>query len=192
MNIILYGGSFDPIHIGHAFVANEVYHHFQPDKFIFMPAGQSPHKQTGPNASDQDRAAMIQQSIDYLQFGEIDTFEMEQSGKSYTYHTVLYLKEKYEDCTLKILIGYDQYEAIDKWYNIEAIKSLATFIVVNRSRDELNLKAPFIPFTLPRMDVSSTDIRQRLAFNQSVKCLLLNDVEQYIREEHLYEEEKSN
>lgn len=192
MEIILYGGSFDPIHIGHAFVANEVFQQFKPDKFIFMPAGQSPHKNSKPNVSDEHRLHMIQQTIDYLQFGEIDTFEIEQAGKSYTYHTVLYLKEKYKNCKLKILIGYDQYEVIDKWYNLEAITSLASFIVVNRSRDELTLREPFIPFTLPRMDVSATDIRMRIHNGQSVKCLLLADVEQYIREEHLYEEEKSD
>lgn len=192
MEIILYGGSFDPIHIGHAFVANEVYQQFRPDKFIFMPAGQSPHKTSRPNVSDQHRLNMIEQTIDYLQFGEIDTFELEQSGKSYTYQTVLYLKEKYKSCTLKILIGYDQYEVIDKWYNLEAIASLASFIVVNRSRDELNLREPFIPFTLPRMDVSATDIRRRMLNGQSVKCLLLDEVEKYIREEHLYEEKKSD
>ena len=192
MEIILYGGSFDPIHIGHAFVANEVFQQFKPDKFIFMPAGQSPHKNSKPNVSDEHRLHMIQQTIDYLQFGEIDTFEIEQAGKSYTYHTVLYLKEKYKNCKLKILIGYDQYEVIDKWYNLEAITSLASFIVVNRSRDELTLREPFIPFTLPRMDVSATDIRMRIHNGQSVKCLLLAGVEQYIREEHLYEEKKSD
>lgn len=191
MNIIVYGGSFDPIHMGHLTVANEVYQHIQPDLFLFIPTGQSPLKDRGARASVDARVTMLNMAIDFLGFGEVERYELEREGKSYTYHTMLYLKEKYPDANVSMIIGTDQYEALDQWYEIEKLKSMITFIVVNRDVDTQMLPEPFQAFQIPRMDISSTMIRERIANNITIRCFVLDTIERFIRKEHLYEAKES-
>lgn len=191
MNIIVYGGSFDPIHMGHLTVANEVYQHIQPDLFLFIPTGQSPLKDRGARASVDARVTMLNMAIDFLGFGEVERYELEREGKSYTYHTMLYLKEKYPDANVSMIIGTDQYEALDQWYEIEKLKSMITFIVVNRDVDTQMLPEPFQAFQIPRMDISSTMIRERIVNNITIRCFVLDTIERFIRKEHLYEAKES-
>lgn len=191
MNIVVYGGSFDPIHIGHLTVANEIYHHFNPDLFLFIPTGHSPLKTSTPRAPVAQRIAMLNEAIKYLGFGQIETFEIENSGKSYTYHTMKYLLSKYIDANISIVIGTDQYDALNKWYEIEKLKTMVNFIVVNRNTEVQDLSYPFQSFNVPRIDISSTMIRKRIATGKTIKCFVLESIERLIRKEHLYETEES-
>lgn len=192
MNIVVYGGSFDPVHLGHLTVANEVYHQLQPDLFLFIPAGHSPLKTSHANASSASRVEMLHQATDYLGFGSVESYEIEHAGKSYTYHTMCYLKEKYPEAEISLIIGTDQYNALDKWYEIDKLKSMVTFIVVNRETAAMKLNPPFQSITIPRMDISSTMIRERIARDETIKCLVIDTIERFIRKEHLYETKKSN
>ncbi|WP_414055072.1 nicotinate (nicotinamide) nucleotide adenylyltransferase [Macrococcus equi] len=191
MKIIVYGGSFDPIHIGHLTVANEVYHYEQPDLFLFIPTGHSPLKSSGAVVSDDARVKMLNMAIEYLGFGQIDSFELERSGKSYTYHTICNLKEKYPGALIKVIIGTDQYRSINQWYEIEQLTKLVQFIVVNREVEQQTLPVPFQVFTIPRIDISSTMIRKRCAEQQSIRCFVISPIECFIRKEHLYEAKES-
>ncbi|WP_414049852.1 nicotinate (nicotinamide) nucleotide adenylyltransferase [Macrococcus animalis] len=191
MNIVVYGGSFDPIHMGHLTVANEVYQHIQPDLFLFIPTGQSPLKDRGARVSDDARVIMLNMAIDFLGFGEVERYELEREGKSYTYHTMLYLKVKYPDANISMIIGTDQYEALDQWFEIEKLKSMITFIVVNRDVDTQNLPAPFQAFHIPRMDISSTMIRERITHGKTIRCFVIDTIERFIRKERLYEAKES-
>ncbi|MCU7557191.1 nicotinate-nucleotide adenylyltransferase [Macrococcus capreoli] len=191
MKIIVYGGSFDPIHIGHLTVANEVYEQERPDLFLFIPTGHSPLKQTGARASDEARVEMLKLAIHYLGFGSVYTVEMEREGKSYTYHTMRYLQDKYPHAELSIVIGTDQYMSLNQWFEVEKLKSMVRFIVVNRDVEMLDLPSPFQPFQIPRMDISSTMIRERIANHKTIRCFVIDTIERFIRKEHLYETKES-
>lgn len=191
MKIIAYGGSFDPVHIGHLTVANEVFHQEQPDIFLFIPTGLSPLKKSGAHTTNNARISMLKLAIDYLGFGEIDTVEMHREGKSYTYDTIRYLQDKYPGADISIIIGTDQYISIAQWYEIEKLKEMIRFIVVNRDVDTQDLPEPFQAFIIPRMDISSTMIRNRMAQNKTIRCFVIDTIERLIRKEHLYETEES-
>lgn len=191
MKIIVYGGSFDPVHIGHLTVANEVFHQEQPDIFLFIPIGHSPLKKSGAHTTNNARISMLKLAIDYLGFGEIDTVEMHREGKSYTYDTMRYLQDKYPGADISIIIGTDQYISIAQWYEIEKLKEMVRFIVVNRDVDTQDLPEPFQAFIIPRMDISSTMIRNRMAQNKTIRCFVIDTIERLIRKEHLYETEES-
>jgi len=191
MKIIVYGGSFDPIHIGHLTVANEVFHSEQPDLFLFIPTGHSPLKKSGAHTSNDVRILMLNLAIDYLGFGAIDTVELHREGKSYTYDTMRYLHDKYPDAEISIIIGTDQYLSIAQWYEIEKLKKMVQFIVVNRDVDMQELPEPFQAFNIPRMDISSTMIRHRIAQRKTIRCFVIETLERLIRKEHLYEAEES-
>ncbi|MCH4984157.1 nicotinate (nicotinamide) nucleotide adenylyltransferase [Macrococcoides goetzii] len=191
MKIIVYGGSFDPVHIGHLTVANEVFHQEQPDMLLFIPTGHSPLKKSGAHTSNNARISMLKLAIDYLGFGEIDTVEMHRKGKSYTYDTMRYLQDKYPGADISVIIGTDQYISIAQWYEIEKLKEMVRFIVVNRDIDTQELPEPFIAFNIPRMDISSTMIRNRIAQRKTIRCFVIDTIERLIRKEHLYEAEES-
>ena len=134
---------------------------------------------------------MLKLAIDYLGFGEIDTVEMHREGKSYTYDTMRYLQDKYPGADISIIIGTDQYISIAQWYEIEKLKEMVRFIVVNRDVDTQDLPEPFQAFIIPRMDISSTMIRNRMAQNKTIRCFVIDTIERLIRKEHLYETEES-
>ncbi|ULG71152.1 nicotinate-nucleotide adenylyltransferase [Macrococcus brunensis] len=187
--IILYGGTFDPLHVGHLVVANEVYDAFRPDRFIFMPAAQSPLKSRHAVATDKERVKMLELGIAELGFGEVSTFELERKGQSYTYDTVKYLFET--DPDIYVVIGSDQYEQLNNWYRIDELHQMCRFLIVNRSVEYQQVEQA-MSFHIPRIDVSSTEIRTRLAAGKTVKFWLTEDIETYVRKERIYEEEKSD
>lgn len=188
--MILYGGSFDPIHIGHMIVANEVYEAFQPDRFIFIPARQSPLKSRRTVATDQQRLTMLETATSVLGFGEVSSMEINRSGDSYTYDTVLQLSR--ENDNIAVIIGTDQWLQLDKWYRIDELKQLCRFIVVNRETEFNEVSGDDISFQIPRIDVSSTEIRRRLNEGETVKFWLDSDVHAFIRKEKIYEKKESN
>lgn len=188
--IVLYGGTFDPVHIGHMIVANEIYHHFRPDRFIWMPARQNPLKENYALATDDERLAMLNIAVDILGFGEVSDIEINRPGRSYTYDTVKELS--LEDDDIRIIIGTDQYVQLDKWFNIEGIQQLGRFIVINRDTDQLTDDEQVDSFFVPRIDISSTLIRERLKEAASVKLWLHEKIERFVKERKIYEKEKGN
>ncbi|SUM58612.1 nicotinate-nucleotide adenylyltransferase [Staphylococcus epidermidis] len=97
-----------------------------------------------------------------------------------------HLKEIYHNAQLYFIIGTDQYNQLDKWYKINELKKLVTFIVVNRETDNQNVSKEMISIKIPRIDISSTMIRNRVRMNQSIKVLVPKRVENYIKEEGFY------
>ncbi|TDM04400.1 nicotinate-nucleotide adenylyltransferase [Macrococcus carouselicus] len=187
--IMLYGGTFDPLHIGHMIVANEVNAAFSPDRFIFMPAAQSPLKSRQAVATDKQRIQMVRMGIAELGFGEVSTYELERKGNSFTYDTVRYLSS--QDSDIYVIIGTDQYDQLSNWYRIDELREMCQFVVVNREVEYNQVDSEIINFHIPRIDVSSTEIRTRLADHQTVKFWLNREIEIYVRKENIYEKEKS-
>lgn len=189
--IVLYGGQFNPIHTAHMIVASEVFHELQPDEFYFLPSFMSPLKKHNNFIDVQHRLTMIQMIIDELGFGDICDDEIKRGGQSYTYDTIKAFKEQHKDSELYFVIGTDQYNQLEKWYQIEYLKEMVTFVVVNRDKNSQNVENAMIAIQIPRVDISSTMIRQRVSEGKSIQVLVPKSVENYIKGEGLYEHKKS-
>lgn len=186
MKIGIFGGTFDPIHIGHIISVFEVKISFGLDKVIFIPARQSPHKETMPTGNTE-RLDMIHKAIARFECFSLDTFELNRDGKSFTYDTAKYLRDKYPHDELYFLMGTDQYETFDKWYKHDELISMMNFIVMMRHSDDMEISAPFIRADQLVVEVSSTLVRKRIKEGLPYKHFLNEDVYEYIKENALYE-----
>lgn len=186
-SIVIYGGQFNPIHLGHMIVASEVYAHIKPAKFYFIPSFMSPLKSHNDYLDASLRTKMIKLAIEDLGFGEICYDEIERQGQSYTYDTIMEIKKNHPLSKLYVVIGTDQYEQLNKWYKIDELKLYITFIIVNRDTSTQEVASDMVALNIPRVDINSTMIRNRVKDNQSIKMLVSNSVERFIRGEGLYE-----
>lgn len=186
MKTAIFGGTFDPVHIGHIHAVIEARMVLGLDRIIFIPARQSPLKSNSPT-EDEHRLNMLHRAIRDYDFIEIDTFELEQEGVSYTYDTALYLTGKFPEDELYFLMGMDQYINFEKWHHKDELLDLMTFAVMTRTGDEEMVAEPFIRLNQPVVEVSSTIIRERIARGEIVRHQLNNVVYEYIKEHGLYE-----
>lgn len=184
--IVLYGGQFNPIHTAHMIVASEVYHTLKPDLFYFLPSYMAPLKEHDEFLHSSHRIHMIELVIEELGFGEICTAELERKGQSYTYETMMEFKRIHTNDDIFFVIGMDQYKQLDKWYNIEHLKEILTFVIVNRDIDFQEVDEDMISIKIPRVDISSTMIRKRIKNNDNIQVLVPKKVENYIKEEGFY------
>ncbi|GEP84038.1 putative nicotinate-nucleotide adenylyltransferase [Staphylococcus piscifermentans] len=187
-SIVLYGGQFNPIHTAHAVVASEVYHTLRPDRFLFLPSYMSPLKTHDSQLNTQHRINMLELAASDLGFGEICLAEIDRKGESYTFDTIRALKDEWGDAVIYFVIGTDQYDQLDKWYQIDALKELVTFVVVNRGKEKQEVEAGMLEVQIPRIDISSSMIRARIKHQQPIEVLVPKQVEAYIKRERLYED----
>lgn len=196
-NIGIYGGTFNPIHIGHMIAAQEVLSKLNLDKIVFMPAGNPPHKTCRDMASQKERYDMVRLAIESNPCFEISDMEIKRQGKTYTYDTLVMLREQYPDVHIVFIIGYDSLTEMDGWKNVEKLFGLCEFVVVTRENtveevmNEINDKhtkygahIKYVP--IPDIEVSSTMIRKRAGKKYSIKYLVNEMVENYIIEKGLY------
>ena len=184
--IVLYGGQFNPIHTAHMVVASEVFHELQPDEFYFLPSYMAPLKDHEDFLDASYRMKMIEFVIEELGFGKICTSELDRKGQSYTFDTLSEIKRNNPKDEFYFVIGTDQYEQLDKWFKIDELKKLITFVIVNRESDYQSVETGMISVKIPRIDISSTMIRDRVKNHKSIQALVPNKVEDYIEEEGLY------
>lgn len=133
------------------------------------------------------RIKMIQLAIEELGFGEICQIELERKGQSYTYET---LKDIVNNEKMRISISLLEridYKQLDKWYKIEKLKQLITFVIVNRDVNYQEVDESMISVNIPRMDISSSLIRNRVKNKQPINILVPRSIHDYIREEGFYE-----
>lgn len=185
--IVLYGGQFNPIHTAHMLVANEVYHQLQPDKFYFLPSFMAPLKTHDEYLDAKYRIKMINLAINELGFGEICDIELNRGGQSYTYDTIKDFAKNEKNAKIYFIIGTDQYKQLDKWYEIDKLKKLITFVVVNRDVNYQEIEDSMMAIQIPRMDISSSLIRNRVKNKQPINILVPPSIHDYIREEGFYE-----
>jgi nicotinate-nucleotide adenylyltransferase len=199
--IILFGGTFDPIHKGHTEVALCAAKKLNASKIILIPARRSPHKSNQPVAGDTDRIAMMQLAIaDYKNF-EISNVELNRAEPSYTIDTIRQLREKLgENCEFYWLIGADMLPTLPLWHQINDLLEECNICVMNRGgydkpdfeslRGKLNpkhinnLKKNMIE--TPFMEISSTEIRQRVVDEKDISEFLHPAVVDYIKRRKLY------
>lgn len=186
----VFGGTFDPVHIGHIISVLEVKLKFGLDRVIFIPARQSPHKILKPS-DDDDRVEMLRKATAGYEGFELDTVELQREGRSFTYDTAVYLKEKYPEDELYFLMGTDQYESFERWYRYEDLLEMMKFIVMMRHSDDINIARPFIRAEQLVVEISSTLIRARIGQGLPYRHFLDASVYEYIKENALYETQSS-
>lgn len=198
--IALFGGTFDPIHLGHLILAETAFEKLKLDQLIFIPAKISPYKKAlPPAASSEDRVAMLELAIAGRNNWSVDVRELFREGPSFTIDTVREIQEEHSEAKLFLFIGEDQLPRLSGWKEIEELKKLVSFVVLSRtglSKDLMSDAAMcnynFFENTLDRcIDISSTDIRERLAKNKKVDYLLPQTTHDYIKTHHLYEKSDS-
>jgi nicotinate-nucleotide adenylyltransferase len=189
-SIALYGGSFDPVHKAHLELARTALENCDLESVIFVPAAQSPLKNSAALAEDSDRVEMLRLATTGEPRFEVDTCEIERGGTSYTVDTVKAYRAAHEGCRLHWIIGADQFELLPQWRCIEEIASMITFIVLRRPGHSIVESAVkglrFVTIDAPLMPYSSTKIRASIAQGRSVVDLLPPAVEAFISSRGLY------
>lgn len=188
----VYGGTFNPIHIAHLIAAEAVYEALNLDEVWFMPARIPPHKQDQRLAASEHRLRMLQLALEPYQEFKVCTYELEQSTISYTFDTMKALVQKYADHQFNFIIGADMVAYLSKWYRYEELLAMVPFVAVQRPQHPIASELPWLRHihmvNMPQIDISSTEIRQRCKNNRSIRFLVPNGVDTYIKEHQLYVE----
>lgn len=191
------GGTFDPIHLGHLVVANEVLNIYKLDEIIFVPAGNPPHK-IGMRASSFDRYFMTTLATMSNNKFTVSDIEIKKADKSYTLNTLKELHNIYTDTEFYFITGTDAVIDLPNWHEPKELLKLCKFVAVSRpglSKESVEIKIKEIRNELqghielldvPMLQISSTDIRKRFKNEISAKYLLPEFVEQYIIKNNLY------
>ena len=184
MNICIFPGTFNPIHIAHIKMALFALEKYNFDKIIFIPSYIPPHKQIDANLA-QHRYNMVKLVVSTNSKFDISDIEYQSENKSYTYTTVNKIKEKYKiDGRLNIIIGTDAFINVKTWYKADELKNLVHFIVFPRGNDCI-IEEDFIEYSyelvnMRKLDISSTELRKEY------KGKTLKEVEEYIKNNELY------
>lgn len=182
----LFGGTFNPPHIGHLIMANEVCVALGLSEVRFMPNAKAPHKEVSQSATNEQRLKMVELAIEGVPYFKVETFELERGGISYTYDTMKALCEREPDVTFYFIIGGDMIDSLHTWYRIDELVELIHFVGVKRPGFEAKTDYNVQMVEAPEINLSSTFIRNRLQQQGSLKYLLPETVERYIRKEGLY------
>nr|WP_226680156.1 nicotinate-nucleotide adenylyltransferase [Sutcliffiella horikoshii] len=181
------GGTFDPPHVGHLLIANDVRQKLSLDEIWFMPNHIPPHKQNKSITPTPIRVKMIEAAVASNSSFRVETIELQREGPSYTYDTMLLLAEKYPDTSFYFIIGADMVEYLPKWHNIEKLLEIITFVGVKRPGYTFSTEYPVIEVETPQVDISSTLIRKRVQEGWTSQYLVPNQVKEIIEEKRLYE-----
>jgi len=188
----IFGGTFNPIHIAHLIVAENVREQAELDKILFIPAPNPPHKESSWLIDTELRIKMAKLAVSANPYFEVSDIEVELSKntRSYTVNTLMALGKMYQ-AELYLIIGMDQLLELHIWKDPGKIIEMSKVIVINRPgflaenvhpdyRDKVTfLKTPYI-------GISSTDIRNKIKENRSIKYLVPEAVEKFIKENKLY------
>jgi len=180
------GGTFDPPHLGHLLIAEQVKEALSLDEVWFIPTNEPPHK-TNAMTPSKHRVIMLQKAIQGNDDFHIKTIELERAGKSYTIDTIKQLKRRYENVQFHFIIGADMVNYLDRWYQIDELIKHVQFVGVERPGYVCETSHPVTIVDIPLIDISSTDIRRRLKTNASIRYLTPSSVQQYIKEMNLYD-----
>ncbi|MCH5210387.1 MAG: nicotinate-nucleotide adenylyltransferase [Oscillospiraceae bacterium] len=194
MNIGIMGGTFDPIHSAHLLIAEMAREEFNLHRVVFMTGGNPPHK-TDITPSSM-RFQMTRLAISDNPYFADDDYETKKTEKSYTVRTLEYLKDKYPEDELFFIIGEDSLKDFPMWYKPEEILKMCTLLVFPRTShsaladtlNEMRIKYGdnILPINAPIMEISSTEIRDRIGKGKTVKYMLPDKVIEYIKENNLY------
>lgn len=183
--VALFGGSFDPIHHGHLVLARDAVEQLNLDLVLFIPAARSPHKPDSQPAPARVRGEMVEAAIAGEAGFEFDDRELYREGLSFTIDTVVAVRTRFPLASLFYLIGDDNLAKLHTWRRIEEVRALVQFVVFGRGEDCAAHGFPSLP---RRLDISATEIRQRVAQGASIRYLVPDPVRAIIERDQLYQE----
>lgn len=186
MRIGIMGGTFNPVHLGHLNMAEQVRKKLDLDEIWFIPNNIPPHKQMDSNITTKDRLAMLSLATRSNPHFRIMLLEILRGGVSYTVDTLRYLKKRAPRNQYYLIMGSDEVESFPKWKDPEIITRLATLVGVKRPNYQVESNYPMIWVDAPSLEISSSYIRQNVAMGQSIRYLVPEKVWQYIQERGLY------
>lgn len=184
--IAIYGGTFDPVHHAHLILAREAIEALSLEKVILVPAAISPLKKSAPVASGEVRLAMLRAAINGEPEFEVDECELRRPPPSYTIDTIREIRRRERDAEIHCLIGEDHVERLPQWSRFPELDKMVRFVVLDRTGKQPTHSYQVIR---RRIDISATEIRRRVAQNESIRYLVPESVEKIIHCEKLYREQ---
>ncbi len=188
MRIALFGGSFDPVHHGHLLLAQDALEQLQLDKLLLIPAGINPHKlESAPKAEPLQRLRMLQAAVAGEERLEVEPMELYREGPSYTVDTVEVIHARWPSARLFFLLGEDNLPKLHTWHRVDRLKELVTFVSFGRFTEKTEGASLHpAPHLERRIDISSTEIRQRIAAGLSIRYLVPESVRAFIYSHAIY------
>lgn len=190
------GGTFDPIHIAHLIAADQALFYVGLDEIWFMPAPIPPHKLNKKITPVHHRVEMMKKVLETESRYKLCTIELERSGPSYTVDTMGEILEAYPNHSFYFIIGGDMIQYLPKWYKINELLQMVTFIGLERpgfpskprSLEEERVLNKVQLITMPQLEISSSKIRQWIKEGREIRYVVPQSVEQYIKEQGLYDD----
>ncbi|MFL5896555.1 MAG: nicotinate-nucleotide adenylyltransferase [Thermoleophilaceae bacterium] len=196
MRLGIYGGVFNPPHLGHLVAAQEAHAQLELDAVVWIPAGRPPHRVIDQDPGAEARCEMVELTVAGDERFRVSRMEIEREGPSYTVDTLRELKESGPDDELFLVLGGDQAAALSTWHQPEEVLALATIAVFERATDNRNAIAIRLSrirgadrlrfLSMPRIDISSTLVRRRAAEGKPIRYLVPDKVANFIGAQSLY------
>lgn len=187
----IFGGTFDPPHVGHLLIADEVKYVVGLDEIWFIPTNVPPHKQQ-PMTNSTHRYEMLLQATKEVDYFKVDPIELDRTGRSYTIDTMKALIKMYPTYSFHFIIGADMVEYLPKWEQIDELLQKVNFIGVQRRGYELKTSYPVKEVTIPLIEISSTEIKERIENGAPIQYFLPKEVYTYVKEHRLYGSTKNS
>lgn len=198
MRIGIYGGSFNPVHNGHIHLALTAVSELELDRLYLVPSKISPHRSSAEYVPEDDRLEMLRRACRVSDRLEVCDYELRSDRVSYTIFTVEEFRRRFPDDELFLLVGSDMLMIFETWNRFADILRECTLAVVSRCEgdipelerkaEELRRYGNIVICRAEAVEVSSTDIRKKIAKNQKYSCYLDKNVVQYIRLKKLYKQ----
>lgn len=197
MRIGVFGGAFNPVHIGHINLAKSYLESLSLDKLLVIPTANPPHKTAVGLADAEDRLNMLSIAFKDVNKVEISDIEFHRTEKSYTYDTIKELRKTYTDDEVFLIIGEDQFLSFDEWYKYNELISEVVLCTAAREKNKreeiisfanklLNGKNNYFLADFEPVIVSSSEIREKIKNNEDISSLVTADVYEYIKDKGLY------
>jgi nicotinate-nucleotide adenylyltransferase len=186
MRLALYGGTFDPVHLGHLLLARDALEELALDRVIFIPAALSPHKLVTIPAPAAARLEMLVAALADEPGFTMDDSELQRPGPSFAIDTVERFRTTHPGAELFYLIGADNLRELHTWRRIDELRQLVEFVVFGRG-DAIAAESGF-RILGRRLDISATEIRRRVARGESIRYLVPEPVRALIAAHHLYQD----
>ena len=188
MRLGLFGGTFDPPHVGHLLAAIDAFEALELDRLIWIPAGRQPFKGDDVAAAPSERAAMLDAMLEGDARFAVDRLEIERDGLSFTVETLEEYARRHPDARRFLLIGADLVHQLPQWRHAERLPELAEIVVLERGAGEEPAPCAFDAVRLPtrRVDVSSSEIRLRTRKGLPIRGFVTDPVGRYIAAAGLY------
>lgn len=193
MKIGVFGGSFNPPHHGHLIVIESLHDQLGFDRVLFVPAAIAPHKQDPMVGSATMRVAMTRLATERNPAFDVSDLEVQRGGRSYTIDTLREFRQLYPAASLSLIIGADNFLDFDTWKSPQDILAIADLVVMSRpgfsatdARHQFARMARGV--NVPAIGITGTDIRRRVKHGRSIRYLVPESVEEYIRRTGLYRE----